>query len=230
MMLRTAVTCAGAMLVLASCSQSTQPVQPSPATTASVNQTQQVLSSHKFDGQTAHVQFNTQVNGTIVAAAFFADHIKDKSTVSGTNKFDDVIIGIFQQDAADPNRVLMQTFVLANIGDRDFAITGNSSAASLRTTVPVFNNADGTTVPVTLALDFTATTQILNDTSSRQKFRFGDFTLLIGFKEFTTIADVRGTASWTAGGVATTVTAPLANGDTFGTLDSTVSVDRFTSK
>jgi hypothetical protein len=124
----------------------------------------------------------------------------------------------------------MQTFVLANIGDHDFAITGTSGSASLRTTVPVLNNADGTTVPVTLALDFTATTQILNDTSSRQRFRFGDFTLLIGFKQFTTIADVRGTASWTAGGVATTVTAPLTNGDTFGTLDSTVSVDRVTSK
>ena len=83
---------------------------------------------------------------------------------------------------------------------------------------------------MTLALDFTATTQILNDMSSRQRFRFGDFTLLIGFKQLTTIADVRGTASSTAGGVATTVTAPLTNGDTFGTLDSTVSVDRFTSK
>ena len=97
MMFRRAVTCAGAALLLASCSQSTQPVQPSPATPASGNQVKQVLSSHKFDGQTAHVQFNTQVNGTIVATAFFADHIKDKSTVSGFNKFDDVIVGIFSR-------------------------------------------------------------------------------------------------------------------------------------
>ena len=156
-MLKKAVTCAGAALILASCSQWNQPVQPSASASAAVDQLQQVLSSHKFDGQTAHVQFDTQANGTIVSAAFFADHIKDKSTVSGTNKFDDVIIGIFQQDAADPERVLMQAFAFANIGDHDFTITGNSKSASLRTTVPVFNNIDGTTVPVTLALDFEAT-------------------------------------------------------------------------
>jgi hypothetical protein len=111
-----------------------------------------------------------------------------------------------------------------------FQINGSSKSASLNTTVPVFNNADGTTVPVRLALDFQTTGEVLNDTSSRQKFRFGDFTFLTSFKQFTTLASVRGTASWTAGGVSTTVNAPLANGDTFATLDSTVAVDRFSSK
>ncbi len=139
---------------------------------------QEVLSSHKFTGQTAHVQFDTQANGT----------------------------------------------------DHDFNITGDSTSASLRTTVPVLNNADGTTVAITLALNFSTTGQVVNDTSSHQKFKFGDFTFVTTFKEFTTLADVRGTASWTAGGVATTVTAPLTNGDTFATLDSTLAVDRLTSK
>jgi hypothetical protein len=229
-MLKRAVTCVGAVVILTSCSQWSQPAQPSASVRAGVNQLQQKLSSHKFDGQTAHVQFDTQVSGATVSAAFFADHIKDKSTVSGNNKFDDVIIGIFQQDAAGSGRVLVQAFASANIRDGEFKITGDSKSASLRTTVPVLNDVDGTMVPVTLALDFEATGQVLNDTSSRQKFRFGDFTFLTAFKQFTTIADVRGTASWFASGVATRVIAPLTNGDTFATLDSTVSVDRFTSK
>jgi len=239
-MLKKVATSAGLALLVTACSG--QPLQPSasvpPPNEALGSQpfngqrlhVQEVLSSHKFDGQTAHVQFNTTVNGTVVSAAFFANHNKDKSSVSGYNKTDDAIIGIFQQDAADPTRVLMQAFAFAdNIAD-GFSITGTSKSASLHITVPVLNNIDGTTVPVTLALEFEATGEVLNDTSSRQRFRFGDFTFLTGFKQLTTIASVRGTASWRAGGVSTTVTAPLTNGDTFATLDSTVSVDRFTSK
>ena len=229
-MLNRALLFVGAALFLTGCSQSSQPMQPSAGASAAMNGLQEVLSSHKFRGQTAHVQFDTQTNGTTISAAFFGDHIKDKSTVSGKNTFDQVIIGIFQADAADATRVLMQAFTIANIGDRDFTITGDSTSASLRTTVPVPNSADGTTVAVTLALDFTTTGQVVNDTSSHQKFKFGDFMFVTTFKQFTTLADVRGTASWTAGGVATTVTAPLTNGDTFATLDSTVAVDRLTSQ
>ena len=234
-MLKKVATSAGLALLVSACSG--QPLQPSaPPNEALGSQpfngqrlnVQEVLSSHKFDGQTAHVQFNTTVNGTIVSAAFFANHNKDKSSVSGFNKIDEAIIGIFQQDAADPTRVLMQAFAFAENLD-GFSITGTSKSASLHTTVPVPNSVDGTTVPVTLALEFAATGEVLNDTSSRQRFRFGDFTFLTAFKQTTTIASVRGTASWTAGGVSTTVTAPLTNGDTFATLDSTVSVDRLTS-
>ena len=86
-------------------------------------------------------------------------------------------------------------------------------------------------VVLQLAVVFgTTLREVFNDFGSRDKFRFGEFTFLTVFKELTTLASVRGTASWTAGGISTTVIAPLTNGDTFATLDSTVSVDRFSSK
>jgi hypothetical protein len=223
------IQCAALALLLNGCSQTGQPLQPSASVQTTSSQLDQKLSSHKFDGQTAHVQFNTEVNGTTIAAAFFGNHVKDKSTVSGNNKFDFGIVGIFQQETANPDHVLMQTFAFVD-NLQGFEINGSSTSASLNTTVSVFNNADGTTVPVTLALNFQTTGEVLNDTSSRQKFRFGDSTFLTSFKELTTIASVRGTASWRAGGVTTTINAPLANGDTFATLDSTISVDRFSSK
>src|SRR4051794_26210358 len=101
-MMKKALACGGLALLIGGCSNSNQPLQPSAALSTGAG-LQQVLSNHKFDGQTAHVQFNTVVNGTIVAAAFFGNHIKDKSTVSGFNKIDDVIIGIGEQDAANPD-------------------------------------------------------------------------------------------------------------------------------
>jgi hypothetical protein len=223
------IPCVAVALLLGGCGQTAQPLQPSAAVPQTSSQLNQQPSSHKFDGQTAHVQLNTQVNGTTVAAAFFGNHVKDLSTVSGNNKFDFGIIGIFQQETANPDHVLMQAFAFVD-NLQGFTVNGNSKSATLNTTVPVFNDADGTTVPVTLALEFQATGEVLNDTSSREKFRFGDFTFLTAFKQLTTIASVRGTASWAAGGVSTTVNVPLANGDTFATLDSTVSVDRFSSK
>jgi hypothetical protein len=223
------IPCAALALLLAGCAQTGQPLQPSAAVQTRSSQLDQQLSSHKFDGQTAHVQFNTEVNGTTIAAAFFGNHVKDQSTVSGNNKFDFGIVGIFQQETANPDHVLMQAFAFVD-NLKGFTINGSSKSASLNTSVPVFNDADGTTVPVTLALEFQTTGEVLNDTSSRQKFRFGDSMFLTAFKQFTTIASVRGTTSWAAGGISTTVNAPLANGDTFATLDSTVSVDRFSSK
>ena len=93
-MLKRALLCVGAVWFLTSCSQSSQPMQPSSGASAAMNGLQEVLSSHKFKGQTAHIQFDTQANGTIISAAFFGDHIKDKSTVSGKNTFDQVIVGI----------------------------------------------------------------------------------------------------------------------------------------
>jgi hypothetical protein len=223
------ILCAALALLVAGCTQTGLPSQPSAGAQATSSQLDQQLSSHKFDGQTAHVQFNTEVNGTTIAAAFFGNHVKDKSTVSGNNKFDFGIVGIFQQETTNPDHVLMQAFAFVD-NLQGFQINGSSKSASLNTTVPVFNNADGTTVPVRLALDFQTTGEVLNDTSSRQKFRFGDSVFLTAFKQLTTIASVRGTASWAAGGISTTINAPLANGDTFATLDSTVSVDRFSSK
>jgi hypothetical protein len=227
-MSKTLIPCAALALLVAGCSQTGQTLQPTASVQTTSSQLGQTVSSNKFDGQTAHVQFNTQVNGTTISAAFFGNHVKSLSTVSGNQKFDFGIVGIFQQEIAT-GRVLIDTFAFVD-NLQGFSILGSSKSASLNTTVPVFNNADGTTVLVTLALNFEATGEVLNDTSARQKFRFGDSTFLTSFKELTTIASVRGTASWTAGGVSTTINAPLTNGDTFATLDSTLSVDRFTSK
>jgi hypothetical protein len=223
------IPCAAIALLLGGCAQKDQPLQPSAAVPKTSPQLNQQPSSNKFDGQTAHVQVNTQVNGTTIAAAFFGNHVKDLSTVTGNNKFDFGIIGIFQQETANPAHVLMQAFAFVD-NLQGFTVNGSSKAASLNTTVSVFNEADGTTVPVTLVLQFQTTGEVLNDTSSRQKFRFGDSTFLTVFKQLTTIASVRGTASWAAGGVSTTINVPLANGDMFATLDSTLSVDRFSSQ